>query len=84
MEEDAALERLTCHVLKEDKAFSLSCQIDMHKLVQDCQELEVGVAGVVLGTTGTRTYWAIDHFENVPDFHSRRSFLAVLPGVTKM
>lgn len=84
MREDAAVERLACHVVRENDTFSLTCRIDVCKLVSDCQGLEAGVAGVILRTTGGTEHWAIDHLENVPDFHSRRSFLIVLPGVAKM
>jgi hypothetical protein len=81
MQEDTAVDRLSSHVVRDDRAFSLSCRIDVNKLVPDCQGLEVGVAAVLLDTTGATAYWAIDHFENTPDFHSRRSFVIVLPGI---
>ncbi len=84
MQEEAAVDRLTCPVVREDGTFSLSCRIDVHKLIPDYLGIEAGVAGVVLHTTGNAGYWAIDHLETVADFHSRRSFLIALPGVAKM
>lgn len=84
MQEEAEVDRLTCHVVRKDDTFALSCRIDVHKLIPDCLGIEAGVAGVVLHTTGAASYWAVDHLETVADFHSRRSFLIVLPGVAKM
>ena len=82
--EEAAVEEFTFRVLRERNTFSLSCRIDVRKLVPDCKRLEVGVAATVLNSAGTMAHWAIDHFESVPDFHGRQSFLMVLPGVAKM
>jgi hypothetical protein len=84
MQEDAAVEALTYRVLREENIFSLSCRLDVQKLVPDCQRVEVGIAAVVLDLSGTATHWAIDHFASRPDFHDRQSFLMVLPGVAKM
>lgn len=84
MQEEAAVEELTFRVLSTGNTFSLSCRIDVHKLVPDCQRLEVGIAAVILDSTGVAAHWAIDHFARVPDFHGRQSFLMVLPGVAKM
>ena len=84
MQEDAAVEELTFRVLSTGNTFSLSCRIDVPKLVPDCTRLEAGIAAVVLDSTGAAAYWAIDHFDTVPDFHNRQSFLMVLPGVAKM
>ena len=84
MEEEAAAEELSCRVLREGNTFSLSCRIDAHNLVPDCKRLEVGIAAVLLDSTGAAGHWAIDHFDVVPDFHGRRSFLIVLPEVAKM
>jgi hypothetical protein len=84
MQEEAAVNGLTYHVVREDGTFSLACQIDVQKLIPDCQRLEAGVAGVISHTTGAVAHCAIDHFKTVPDFHDRQSFLIVLPGVIKM
>ncbi len=84
MQEDAAVEELTCRVLRRGNTFSLFCRIDVLKLVPDCKSLEVGIAAVVFDSAGAAAYWAIDHFDTVPDFHSRQSFLMALPGVAKM
>lgn len=84
MREDAAVDLLICRITRESNRFALSCRIDdFDRLVPDWQELEVGIAGMVMETTGAAGYWAIDHMEKSPDFHSRRSFLMALPGVTK-
>ncbi len=81
MQEEVAVDRLTSQVGREDRGFHLSCHIDVHDLVPDYRKLEVGIAAVALDTRGTATYWAIDHLANIPDFHNRHSFKAVLPGV---
>lgn len=81
MVEELAVETLTCRIARECNKFSLSCRIDMRKLVADGTPLEVGIAGVVFDTSGTAAYWAIDHCESVPDFHSRSSFQMLLPGL---
>lgn len=83
MREEAAVDRLTSHVVKEDWRFQLSCHIDVHKLVPDYRRLEVGIAAIVLDTKGTERYWAIEHLANTPDFHDRRCFKAVLAGVER-
>lgn len=68
---------------REEDTFSLSCRIDVQKLVPDIQGLEAGVAGVIFDRTGTAGYWALHHPGAVPDFHSRQSFLIVFSEVTK-
>ncbi|MBU1567307.1 MAG: DOMON-like domain-containing protein [Proteobacteria bacterium] len=83
MHEDASVDRLTCHMARDGDTFSLACRINVKKIVPDCLGLEVGAAGVVFDTTGAVSYWAIDHLEAMPDFHIRKSFLIVLPGVAK-
>ena len=81
MSEEAAAAKPTCNTVRECQKFSLFCRIDIHKLVPDNAPLEVGIAGVVLDASGITAYWAIDHCEAAPNFHSRSSFLMHLPGV---
>jgi hypothetical protein len=82
MLEDTAIKDLPSRAVKDGDTFSLSCRVDMHKLIPDCKAIEVGVAGIVLNRTGETAYWAIDHLKNIPDFHIRQSFRIVLPGMT--
>jgi hypothetical protein len=41
-------------------------------------ELEIGLATVLLTKDGKKTYWALNHHSQKPDFHDARSFTAKL------
>jgi hypothetical protein len=36
--------------------------------------LRLGVSLVLPDRTGTKTYWALEHVKNIPDFHASESF----------
>jgi hypothetical protein len=41
---------------------------------------QLGLTAVLEGRDGTRSYWALDHGNDAPDFHDSSCFLARLPG----
>lgn len=81
MREEEAVGRPCCTVVQDTANFSLTCRIDIHRLVPDRAGLEVAVAAVIVDRAGMAGYWAIGHPEQRPDFHDRRTFLASLPGL---
>jgi hypothetical protein len=36
--------------------------------------LNIGLAAVIENTDGNKTYWALQHYAEQPDFHLRQSF----------
>ncbi len=81
MKEEGGVSQPYCHVVEDSDLLSLTCSLDLHGIIGDSAELEVGLSSVLEATDGSISYWAIAHPGAAPDFHDRRSFLASLPGL---
>ena len=81
MQEEESVNTPVCHVVQDAGLFSYSCTLDYTGLINDSSDLEVGVSSVIEATDGSISYWAIEHHGTEPDFHNRRSFSMLLPGV---
>lgn len=44
-------------------------------LITDSKTIQVGLTAVLEATDGSRSYWALCHPANVPDFHHRGGFI---------
>ncbi len=81
MQEEGGVVQPHCYVVASPDLLLLTCTMDLNGIVDDSAELEVGLSSVIEGTDGSISYWAIEHLGAVPDFHNRRSFLVLLPGL---
>ena len=65
-----ALERASCGTL------TLHAELDLAPLAELASvPLDVGLAAVLEACDGTRSYWALEHAAERPDFHRRESFV---------
>jgi hypothetical protein len=81
MREEGAVGPPTCRVAAARDLLSLACTVNFNGIIEDSSTLELGLGSVIEATDGSTGYWAIDHPGAEPDFHDRRGFVLVLPGV---
>lgn len=74
-----SLEKFNLTVKSEDE-LRISARIDLSRFPQLSQtlKLEVGVAAVIQTVDDVKTYWALNHPGEKPDFHLRKSFIFIL------
>lgn len=84
MREESSVAQPFCRVVEDGTLFSLSCSIDLTRLIDDSSDLEVGVSSVLWAIDGSTSYWALEHHGRQPDFHNRASFCLALPGMGKL
>jgi hypothetical protein len=60
-----------------DQELKLAVTIDL-KILQDYSVIDVGLSAVLEQVNGVITWWAIDHQEDVPDFHAKEGWLKSL------
>lgn len=63
--------RITCQLLPD--GFQLEARL-APELLPDSPNLLVGLSAVIETTEGAKTYWALAHCAQMPDFHLRQSF----------
>ncbi|MDP3539174.1 MAG: DOMON-like domain-containing protein [Azonexus sp.] len=62
---------ITCQFLSE--GFQLEARLPP-ELLPDSPNLRIGLTAVIETTKGARSYWALTHCAQMPDFHLRQSF----------
>ena len=83
MQEEAAMDGIISHTDFVGREFSLSCHLPLGRLVADDQPLVLGIAAVLVDTAGAVSYWALDHCNNMPDFHDKTSFILQIAPMVK-
>lgn len=83
MREEAFVDQPVCNIVEDDGLFSICCTIDCKALFNDSSNLELAVSSVIQDAGGSISYWAMDHYGPVPDFHNRAGFSMVLPGINE-
>lgn len=78
MQEEIAFESLPFSVQNKAKSLSLVLEINLAKIVQANQALEVSISAVIKIKDGEVTYWALSHPSSQADFHRRDSFIVQL------
>jgi hypothetical protein len=53
-------------------------EVNLGKIAQSGHALEVGISAVIKAVDESRSYWALAHTGNCPDFHRRDCFLVEL------
>ncbi|MGB3210921.1 MAG: DOMON-like domain-containing protein [Desulforhopalus sp.] len=81
MREEQTVVQPLCRIVTENNLLSLICTMDLIGIVDDSSELEVGISSVIEASDGSISYWALEHYGQNPDFHDRRSFGVLLPGL---
>jgi hypothetical protein len=83
MREEVVVDQPVVDVVEDGDLFSLRCIIDCKAILVDSVDLELAVSCVIQDTRGSISYWAIHHHGPAPDFHNRKSFSMVLPGINE-
>jgi len=52
----------------------LNVELDLDKIVEVEQKIEIAIASVIQSKVGEITYWALTHCDTQADFHQRDSF----------
>jgi hypothetical protein len=74
MQEETAIESLHSRVQTRPDSLLVSLGIDMAKVLEAEQPVELGFAAVIKHKDGKVTHWATDHRGPQPDFHRRDGF----------
>ncbi len=78
MQEEMAYTTLSFRVQKQSDSLLLALEVDLDKIVQAGQPLDVAISAVIKPNQGEMTYWALTHLGPQADFHRRDSFIIEL------
>ena len=78
MQEEMAFTSLPFRVQKESDSLQLALEVELDKIVQADQPLDVAISTVIEHRDGEVTYWALIHRGPQADFHRRDSFILEL------
>lgn len=78
LKEETAVAALPFTVCASPNKLQLKISVDLADLIDPLQPLRLGIATVVVLTTGEETFWAIAHCGAEPDFHHSDSFVIEL------
>jgi hypothetical protein len=78
MEEEEALEAPRCVVQAHPGSRLVTLGLDMTKVLEEEQSVELGVSAVIRHAEGKLTYWALEHRGPQPDFHRRDGFTVLV------
>jgi hypothetical protein len=78
MEEEKIFTSMDFSVQRQSESLLLDVEVNLDKIVQKKQPLEVGLSAVIKLRDGELTYWALTHGGKQADFHRRESFLVKL------
>ncbi len=65
-------------VRRQPGLLSLDVEVELDKLVQASEPIQVAISAVVKQQDGEVSYWALAHCGTQPDFHLRESFIVEL------
>ncbi len=60
--------------LQQVNILELALEIDLDKIIDPKQDLEVGITAVIKNQDAQLSYWALNHPASKADFHNRASF----------
>jgi hypothetical protein len=75
MQEETAFTSLPFSVDNQSDSLRLALELDLEKIVQPDQTVELAVSAVLKLKNGEVTYWALTHSRPQADFHCRDSFI---------
>jgi hypothetical protein len=74
MQIEAAFTSLPFVVRNRPNCLLLSVELDLDKIVEIEQKIEIAIASVIQPKVGEVIYWALTHSGSQADFHQRESF----------
>ncbi len=78
MAEEKKIGQLPFAVQQGENGLAIEVELDLRPLLAAGIPLALGLSAVLLDQKGEKSYWALAHTSNRPDFHDRRSFLLTL------
>jgi len=78
MKEEENFTELRTSVMKTKDFLALTLNLDLKRIVDSDQLLEIGISAVIKQLDGDISYWALEHPALQPDFHHRESFVIKL------
>lgn len=78
MEEETAFTSLPFLIKQNKDALNLSLEVEVGRIVNRDQGIEIAIATVTKFKTNEITYWALTHPQKEADFHHRDSFRILL------
>lgn len=75
MQEERAFLALPIAVSRRSSALSLGVEVDLDRIADAGDDVEIGVSAVTRQREDSLTYWALVHCRSQPDFHDRASFV---------
>lgn len=73
--EETAFTQLPFMFRKEENKLSLDISVDLDRMLQPQQAVQVGIAAIIQTMDRRETYWALTHPGQQADFHLRESFI---------
>ncbi len=74
MIEESAVLTLHSKVIRQRESLSISLDFDSRNLFGPELIMRAGVSAVIEDIKGMKSYWALAHMGEKPDFHARKSF----------
>lgn len=81
--EETSVQRLQFFMQQATGMITLDAQVDLDSIIQQGDDIEVGITAIVQTNDGYETYWALTHPAPQADFHIRESFILELVGQTQ-
>lgn len=78
MREELAITEFSSESLVDDVSFVLRGTLDLNGIVKPADVLEVGMCCVLEHRNGEKSYWALSHPGQQPDFHHPDGFVLEL------
>lgn len=78
MQTETAFGSLPFTVQNRPNCLLLTLEVELDKIVELEQKIEIAVASVIQSKAGEMTYWALTHCGTQADFHQRESFIIKL------
>ena len=78
MMEEPAFTCFPFNVITLTDSLRVFAEVDLGKIAQSGRALEAGMSAVIKAADESRSYWALEHTGNCPDFHRRDCFTVEL------
>jgi len=76
--EETAFTQLPFLFKETENQLSLDISVDLDRILQPQQAVQVGIAAIIQTMDGRETYWALTHPGQQADFHLREGFILEL------
>ena len=81
VQEEMAFSSLSFNLQKQSNSLILNVELDLNKIIQIDQDLDIAITSVIKSKNNKVTYWALTHCGSQADFHQRDSFIIQLLGI---